>query len=94
MGSLIGYVAAFCTTAAFVPQALKVYKGKQTKDISLSMFLLLTTGLALWIYYGVMVNSLPIIFANTITIILAAYILVMKFKLDVLFNRDNYPKKN
>jgi len=79
---LIGYAAAFCTTVAFLPQAVKVYKTRQTKDISLGMFLLLTAGVVLWLTYGIMINSYPIIAANTVTLLFDIYILYMKITLD------------
>lgn len=75
---LIGYVAAFCTTIAFVPQAMTVWKTRSTRDLSLAMFMIFTLGVALWLAYGLMLNSLPIIIANIFTLILAGYILVMK----------------
>jgi MtN3 and saliva related transmembrane protein len=78
MEAFFGYLAAFCTTAAFFPQALKVYKTRQTRDISLWMFMLMTTGLAAWLTYGLLINSFPIILANIVTLVLAVYILVMK----------------
>jgi len=79
---LIGYAAAFCTTIAFLPQAVKVYKTRHTKDISLGMFLLLTTGVVLWLTYGIIINSYPIIAANTVTLLFDIYILYMKITLD------------
>jgi MtN3 and saliva related transmembrane protein len=82
MESFVGYFAAFCTTAAFFPQALKVFKTRQTRDISLWMFLLMTAGLTAWLIYGFYISSLPIILANLITLIFAVYILIMKLKLE------------
>jgi len=79
---LIGYLAAFCTTVAFFPQAIKVYKTRQTKDISMGMFLLLTMGVIFWLTYGLLITSYPIIAANTVTLLLDLYIIFMKIKLD------------
>ena len=56
----IGFFAAFCTTIAFLPQAIKVYKSRSTKDISLYMFLIFTLGVLSWLIYGVIINDLPI----------------------------------
>ena len=89
MESYIGYLAAFCTTVAFIPQAVKVYKTKHTKDISLGMFSLLNLGFVFWLIYGVMLNSYPIILANAVTIIFAIYILLTKLKLDVFSAKKN-----
>lgn len=80
----LGFTAAFCTTIAFLPQAVKVYKTKHTKDISFGMFSLLMVGLTMWLVYGFIIKSNPIIFANTVTLIFAGYIFVMKIKLDLI----------
>jgi MtN3 and saliva related transmembrane protein len=89
MESYLGFIAAFCTTIAFIPQAVKVYKSKHTKDISLGMFLLLNIGIVLWIWYGLMIKSYPVVIANSITIILAGYILVTKIRVDILLIKKN-----
>ena len=89
MESYLGFLAAVCTTIAFIPQVVKVYKSKHTKDISLGMFSLLNLGIVLWICYGLMINSYPVVIANAITIILASYILITKIKLDVLSSKKN-----
>ncbi len=78
MSDWIGYAAAFCTTAAFFPQALQVWRTKNTRDLSRTMFLLFCTGVALWLAYGIAIASTPIIIANIFTLTLAGYILVMK----------------
>lgn len=80
MGNIIGFVAAFCTTLAFVPQAIKVYKTKKTDDISFGMFLLMCVGVALWDVYGFIIGSIPVIMANSMTLLLAVYIFIMKIK--------------
>lgn len=84
MESALGYLAAFCTTAAFIPQALKVYKSKHTKDISVAMFSLMTFGIILWLIYGIIIISYPIIIANLVTVFFAVYILLMKIKIDII----------
>ncbi len=78
----MGFIAAFCTTASFIPQAIKVYRTKRTSDISLGMFVLMSLGVAFWDAYGFLINSLPVIVANTVTLLLSAYILLMKLKLE------------
>ena len=82
MENLIGFIAGICTTVSFIPQAVKIYRTKKTSDISLGMFILMSTGVALWIAYGFLINSAPVIIANAVTLMLAAYILVMKVKLE------------
>ena len=76
----VGFFAAFCTTVSFLPQVIKVYKTKSTKDISLYMFLIFTIGTFCWLIYGIIESSIPIILANTITLILSAIILLYKIK--------------
>jgi len=80
--SYIGFFAGFCTTMAFVPQAIKAWKTKSTKDISLLMFLIFITGVVFWLIYGILISQLPLIVANAITLILAISILVAKIKYD------------
>jgi MtN3 and saliva related transmembrane protein len=75
---LLGYTAAVLTTVAFVPQVVLVYKTKDTDSISLLMFLIFSFGLFCWMIYGVVLNQLPIILANALTIFLSLYILYMK----------------
>jgi MtN3 and saliva related transmembrane protein len=77
---LTGYAAAFCTTAAFVPQVLRVWHTRSTKDISLKMFLVLVTGLCLWLAYGFGKGEIPIILANGATLALAGTILFFKLR--------------
>ena len=76
----IGYIAAFCTTFAFLPQALKVWKTKSTKDISLYMFIIFTFGVFSWLIYGMIISDMPIILANAVTLVLSIFILVYKIK--------------
>tara|TARA_Y100001958_G_C20632058_1_gene168575 strand:- start:81 stop:341 length:261 start_codon:yes stop_codon:yes gene_type:complete len=76
--SYIGFFAAFCTTFAFLPQAIKVYKTKSTKDISLYMFLIFTLGVLSWLIYGIIINDLPVMLANSVTLILSFFILIYK----------------
>jgi len=77
---IVGLVAAVCTTVAFFPQLILVYRTKQTRDLSLQTFILLTAGIFLWLIYGILLGSLPIILANAITLIGCLYILIMKVK--------------
>ncbi len=78
--TIIGLIAALFTTISLLPQLIKVYKTKSTKDISTGMFTLFGTGVLLWFVYGVFVNDLPIIVANSLAFIQAAVILFFKAK--------------
>ena len=77
---LLGYLAAILTTISFFPQVVKIYKTKETKSISLSMYIVLIIGILLWLIYGVYLKSMPIILANAVTLVLLIYILIMKIK--------------
>jgi MtN3 and saliva related transmembrane protein len=74
----IGSAAATFTTTAFIPQVWKVWRTRHTADISLGMYALFTLGVALWLTYGILLASLPIIIANSTTLLLAGAVLVMK----------------
>ena len=75
---ILGLVAGLFTTIAFVPQVIKTWKSKHANDISLAMFSIFSSGVALWIVYGVMIGSLPVILANVVTLALALTILALK----------------
>jgi MtN3 and saliva related transmembrane protein len=77
---IIGSVAGFLTTVAFVPQAWRIFKTKETRSISLVMFIVFVTGLTCWILYGLLINQLPVVIPNIITLLLASYILTMKIR--------------
>lgn len=78
--TIIGLAAATCTTFSFLPQAIKVIKTKHTKDLSLAMYSTFTTGVFLWLVYGILIKDTPLIIANIITFIFAATILIMKIR--------------
>jgi MtN3 and saliva related transmembrane protein len=77
---LLGIVAGALTTAAFVPQAWRVWKTRSTRDLSLPMYAIFTTGVALWLVYGIQIGSLPVVASNAVTLLLAAAVLAMKLK--------------
>jgi len=76
----IGLMAAVCTTSAFVPQVVKVWRTRSTKDISLAMASVLTTGTGLWLIYGLLQADAPLIAANGVTMVLVATILFFKLR--------------
>lgn len=78
--SFIGYAAAILTTVAFVPQTLKSWQTRDLSGVSLPMYSLFTLGMVMWLVYGAMLGSWPIIIANTITIILASVMLTLKVR--------------
>jgi MtN3 and saliva related transmembrane protein len=80
MITLIGLLAAFCTTIAFLPQVIRSWRTRSTADLSLSMFLIFTTGIALWLVYGLFMHDLPLIAANGVTLVLSGTILWFKLR--------------
>jgi len=80
ISTVVGLTAATCTTISFVPQALRVIVTKQTRDISLGMYMILSLGVFLWLIYGIARADIPVIAANFITLILSLMILSLKIK--------------
>jgi MtN3 and saliva related transmembrane protein len=76
----LGFVAAFCTTAAFVPQLVRVVRLRSARDVSLPTFLMFSIGVFLWLLYGLYIGSKPVIASNSITLILSVSILVLKLR--------------
>lgn len=76
----IGYFAAFCTTVAFVPQALHTWRTRDTSGISLGMYGIFVFGVALWLIYGLLIANWPIAVANTITLFFSGSVLLLKLR--------------
>ena len=76
----LGFVAAFCTTAAFVPQLMRVLKLRSARDISLPTFLMFSIGVFLWLLYGFSIHSKPVIVSNGVTLVLSVSILILKLR--------------
>ena len=74
----LGLLAAFCTTIAFVPQAVKTWRTRSAADISLWMFAVMIAGVVLWLIYGWSVGDIPLIVANVVTLLLTSTILYFK----------------
>ena len=77
---LVGYGAAFLTTVSFVPQAWLTLRSRNVSGISVGMYSLFTTGVALWLIYGVIQRSWPLVGANAVTFLLALTVLVMRLR--------------
>lgn len=78
--TLIGLLAATLTTASFIPQVVKTWRRKETKDLSLWMLLLFAAGVSLWLLYGALIGDLPVMLANLVTLSLVLALLVFKLK--------------
>lgn len=77
---ILGYMAGILTTLSFVPQVVKTWKTRSTKDISLVWLFTFITGVSMWLLYGYFLGSIPIIVANSATLILVTLILAVKLK--------------
>lgn len=77
---VIGLIAGLLTTIAFVPQLTKTWKSKSAKDVSLVMLMTFTTGVLLWLIYGLLIQAAPVIAANAVTLLLAGAILALKIR--------------
>lgn len=78
--TIIGLIAAAFTTVCLFPQLMRVYKTKSAKDISTGMFMLYSGGVFLWFIYGLLINDLPLILANSIAFLQGITILLLKTK--------------
>jgi MtN3 and saliva related transmembrane protein len=77
---VLGYLAGALTTIAFVPQVVRIVRTRSAGDISWGMFAILSVGVALWLWYGIRLSSLPLIAANGVTLALVLAILVLKLR--------------
>ena len=77
---LTGFVAAILTTFSFVPQVMHVWRTRSVADISLGMYSTYTFGIAIWLIYGILIMSWPVILSNLVTLVLASSVLVMKIR--------------
>jgi len=78
---LLGYLAACLTTLSFAPQAWLLFRTRKVDGISLGMYSAMTTGVVLWLVYGLLIRSWPLVAANVVTLSLAGSILIMKVRL-------------
>ena len=77
---LLGLTAGTLTTVAFIPQLMKAWKSKSTGDLSWGMIVTFSTGVLLWLIYGIWIDSLPVILANAVTLLLQSGIVSLKIK--------------
>ncbi|MBI2009897.1 MAG: SemiSWEET transporter [Candidatus Chisholmbacteria bacterium] len=77
---LLGIVAGIITTSSFIPQLVKSWRTRHTKDLSLPMYLTLDLGIILWFLYGILTNDLPVLLANGVAFILSTTIIILKIR--------------
>ena len=87
----LGFVAAFCTTIAFVPQLARVVRRRSAKDVSMPTFLLFSIGVFLWLVYGIDIGSRPVIASNSVTLVLSLGILILKLRYDREASKELQP---
>ncbi|HNZ86905.1 MAG TPA: SemiSWEET transporter [Methanofastidiosum sp.] len=78
--TILGLMAGSLTTISFVPQVIKTWKFKETKDISLLMYIIFFLGVFLWFSYGIIINNVPIIIANGVSLVLVFIVLMLKIR--------------
>lgn len=75
---IIGLIAGFLTTGAMIPQAIQVYRTKQTRDLNLTWLTTLWAGTLLWFVYGLYINSIPLIIFNALSLFIVGYMVWQK----------------
>ena len=88
---ILGFAAAFLTTAAFIPQLVRVLRLRSARDISLPTFLMFSVGVFLWLLYGINIGSKPVIASNVVTLVLSVSILILKLRFDRNANEELKP---
>ena len=77
---IVGLLAGLFTTLSFIPQIAKIYRTQRTRDLSLSTYVLLAIGLFLWVIYGVVLRQIAIVLPNSVVLVMAIYIIILKIK--------------
>ena len=80
MADLVGTAAGLCSMASFTPQLVKIWRERDASSISLRMYVVTVTGFSLWVAYGVLVTSFPVIVTNSVCLVLSAAILALKWR--------------
>ncbi len=85
---IVGMIAGALSCTTFLPQVIKTWKSKSTKDVSLNMFLIASIGTTLWLVYGILIHSISIIGTNIVVLIFSLTMLLLFFK-----NKDQHKQK-
>lgn len=85
---IVGLVAGFTTTIGYIPQIIKGYRSGRMDDVSVFMPFVLMVGMGLWLAYGILLQDIPIILWNAVSVSLNAVIILMKFRFS---RKDNVP---
>jgi MtN3 and saliva related transmembrane protein len=82
IANLVGVAAALCSMTSFAPQLVKIWRERDASSVSLRMYVVTVTGFSLWIGYGVLIGSWPVIGANSVCLVLSGAILALKWRFD------------
>ncbi|HON85020.1 MAG TPA: SemiSWEET transporter [Syntrophorhabdaceae bacterium] len=80
METIIGYIAAFFTTFAMMPQVIRIWRLKEARDISLWMPMMILTGSLLWLVYGILIKQMPVVIANVVSFLISLFTLLTSIK--------------
>ena len=80
--TMLGFLAGFLTTISFLPQVVKTWKSRSASDLSLGMLFVFSVGVICWLVYGLLLQEMPMILWNAVTLVLVLIILIMKLKFD------------
>ena len=83
----VGLAAACLTTFSFLPQAIRIWRTRSARDVSLVMYVMMTTGCCLWLIYGLLIQSVSLIFSNGIGVLMVGSVLALKLR-DMLRPRN------
>jgi MtN3 and saliva related transmembrane protein len=76
----VGTAGALCSMASFTPQLLKIWRDKEAEQVSLRMYAVTVTGFSLWIAYGLLLKSWPLLLSNAVCLVEAAAILALTWR--------------
>jgi MtN3 and saliva related transmembrane protein len=77
---ILGIIAACLTTFSFLPQAFRIWRSRSARDVSLAMYLMMTSGTVLWLIYGALIGSVALLFANGTGLLLVGSVLALKIQ--------------
>jgi MtN3 and saliva related transmembrane protein len=89
---IVGYIAATSSTISFVPQIISIIRTKDTKSISLQMYIIFVFGIICWLTYSIYIVDLPMLIANSVSLVFASFILISKI-INVIKGKDSNKQK-
>jgi MtN3 and saliva related transmembrane protein len=80
VANVVGVAAALCSMTSFAPQIVKIWREKDASSVSLRMYLVTVTGFSLWIAYGLLIASWPVVGSNAVCLAMSGAILALKWR--------------